>query len=46
MMVLSRREAVPGLIKNLTEQYYRQHKKKPSILICRPVAGSGILGMR
>jgi N-acetylgalactosamine kinase len=44
MMVLSRREAVHDLEVNLTEGYYDKIKKKPSILICRPVAGSGVLG--
>ena len=43
MMVLSSREAVHDLKVNLTEQYYDRYKKKPSILICRPVAGSGVL---
>ncbi len=43
MMVLSHREAVQDLRANLTEQYYQKHQKKPSILICRPVAGSGVL---
>jgi len=46
MMVLSRREAVPDLVKNLTRQYYGRHRKEPSILICRPVAGSGVLGIK
>lgn len=43
MMVLVHRDAVPRLVKALTKQYYTPQGKVPSILVCRPVAGSGIL---
>jgi len=44
MMVLSCREAVQDLVRRLSAQYYGTHDKEPSVLICRPVAGSGVLG--
>jgi N-acetylgalactosamine kinase len=43
MMVLAHREAVSSLINNLDEQYYKPHDKPPTVLVCRPVAGSGVL---
>jgi N-acetylgalactosamine kinase len=43
MMVLARRADIPTLIDNLTEQYYKPHAKPPSVLVCRPVAGSDVL---
>ena len=43
MMVLAHRDAVPRLLKALTKQYYTTQGKAPSILVCRPVAGSGVL---
>jgi N-acetylgalactosamine kinase len=43
MMVLVHREAVSSLINNLNEQYYKPHDKPPTVLVCRPVAGSGVL---
>jgi len=45
MMVLTHREAVPGLVENLTKQYYKPYGKQPAILFCRPIAGSGLLLM-
>jgi N-acetylgalactosamine kinase len=43
MMVLVQREAVSSLVNNLYEQYYKPHDKPPTVLVCRPVAGSGVL---
>lgn len=43
MMVLAHRDTVSSLINNLNEQYYNTHDKPPTILVCRPVAGSGVL---
>jgi len=43
MMVLARRRDIPALISNLSEYYYRPHNRPPSILVCRPVAGSDML---
>jgi galactokinase len=43
MMVLAHHDAVPNLIQNLTERYYTPHAKPPTVLICRPVAGSDVL---
>ena len=43
MMVLTPRDAVSKLIHNLTERYYHPHNKPPTMLICRPVAGSNVL---
>jgi len=43
MMVLTRRNAISPLIENLTEKYYKPHGKTPSVLVCRPVAGSDVL---
>ena len=42
MMVLTRRESVDALKKNLAEGYYGPVGKKPNILICTPIAGSTI----
>ncbi len=43
MMVLAHRDAVSGLRSALTEKYYNPQGKEPSILVCRPVAGSDVL---
>ena len=43
MMVLAHRDAVSNLVANLTQQYYRPSGKAPTILVCRPVAGSDVL---
>jgi N-acetylgalactosamine kinase len=43
MMVLVHRGAVSSLISNLDKQYYKTHDKPPTVLVCRPVAGSGVL---
>lgn len=43
MMVLARRDAIKQLITNLTEQYYEPAAKPASVLICKPIAGSGVL---
>jgi N-acetylgalactosamine kinase len=43
MMVLAHREAVANLVSNLTQYYYQPNEIEPTILVCRPVAGSDIL---
>lgn len=43
MMVFTHRDAVSNLIHNLTERYYSPEAKPPTILVCRPIAGSKIL---
>ncbi len=43
MMVLAHREAVSDLVSNLRQHYYQPHAKAPTILVCRPVAGSDVL---
>jgi galactokinase len=45
MMVLAHREAVRALMENLTARYYGPFSKPPAILLCEPVAGSGVLLM-
>jgi N-acetylgalactosamine kinase len=43
MMVLARSDAVGALRAELTERYYERVGRLPRILVCRPVAGAGIL---
>jgi N-acetylgalactosamine kinase len=43
MMVFTHRDSVPTLVDNLTERYYLPHAQPPTILICRPIAGSNVL---
>ena len=43
MMVLAQRDAVSKLVANLTWRYYLPRAKDPTILVCRPVAGSAVL---
>jgi N-acetylgalactosamine kinase len=43
MMVLTHRDVMPSLVRNLTEKYYLPSDRKPSVLPCRPIAGSGVL---
>jgi N-acetylgalactosamine kinase len=43
MMVLAQRDAVSKLVANLTRHYYLPRAKDPTILVCRPVAGSAVL---
>ena len=43
MMVFTHRDTVSNLIHNLTERYYFPHAQPPTILICRPIAGSNVL---
>jgi N-acetylgalactosamine kinase len=45
MMVLARTDALERLAGNLREQYYAPHDIPPSIMICKPIAGSGVLLM-
>ncbi len=43
MMVLAHRDAIPELLANLKRQYYDPFEKPPTILMCKPIAGSGVL---
>jgi N-acetylgalactosamine kinase len=43
MMVLAHHDAIPKLEQRLIEQYYRPYDKPPAILLCQPIAGSGVL---
>jgi galactokinase len=43
MMVLVHKNSVPELVADLTEEYYSPYGKPPSILLCKPIAGSGVL---
>ena len=43
MMVFAHRDAVEPLRRALVEGYYEPFGKPPSILLCRPIAGSGVL---
>lgn len=43
MMVLAQKQSIPALVNNLDRDYYQPAGKKPSILICRPIAGSSVL---
>jgi N-acetylgalactosamine kinase len=43
MMVLVHKNSVPELVADLTEEYYLPYGKPPSILLCKPIAGSGVL---
>ena len=42
-LVLAHRDAVPELLSSLRRQYYEPLGKLPTILMCKPVAGSGVL---
>ena len=41
MMVLARRDAVPQLMENLKNGYYRPRNIADNILVCSPIAGAG-----
>ncbi|QSH42315.1 NTP transferase domain-containing protein [Lentisphaerota bacterium] len=43
MMVLVKRNAVDSLIKALKEKYYKPAGLETNVLVCRPVAGAGML---
>ncbi len=43
MMVLTRKNAVDDLRAALTRRYYAPRNAAPAILVCRPIAGAGIL---
>ena len=43
MMVLAHRDAVPELLSSMQREYYEPIGKPPTILMCKPVAGSGVL---
>ena len=43
MMVLAHSDAVPRLVENLAARYYQPCNKPPSVLLCKPIVGSGVL---
>jgi N-acetylgalactosamine kinase len=43
MMVLAAEEAIPELRRQLNVRYYEPSGIEPSILVCRPVAGAGLM---
>jgi N-acetylgalactosamine kinase len=43
MMVLAHKDQAPALVESLTEHYYRLYDKPVSILLCKPISGSGVL---
>ncbi len=43
MMVLIDKEHVHELKNNLVKNYYKPYKKEPSVMICKPIAGSKVL---
>lgn len=43
MMILTARDAIPELTRNLKQFYYDKSRKGGRILVCRPVAGAGAL---
>jgi N-acetylgalactosamine kinase len=45
MMILARGDALERLAENLREQYYTPCGIPPSIMVCKPIAGSGVLLM-
>ena len=44
MMVLAHRDAAARVIERLSEAYYKPAGMPPRVLLCRPIAGSGVLG--
>jgi N-acetylgalactosamine kinase len=45
MMVFAHRSAVEDVRRRLTEGYYEPSGHDPRILVCRPIAGAGVLMM-
>ena len=45
MMALLHRDAVAKLREKLVQQYYRPMDREPTILVCRPVEGAGVVMM-
>lgn len=43
MMVFANKDAVSSLTENLEKRYYKPYGKTPAILLCNPIAGSGVL---
>lgn len=43
MMVLAHKDQVPSLAESLTDHYYRPYDKPVSIMLCKPISGSGVL---
>ena len=46
MMVLVRKDAVGQLVENLKQRYYAPRDLADRILVCRPIAGAGPVGIR
>ena len=45
MMVLAEKDAIPRLVSHLKQGYYEPAGKEESILVCRPIAGAGLVAM-
>ena len=45
MMVFAHKDAVPALVDDLTAGYYQPSGHPPTVMLCRPIAGSGVLLM-
>ncbi len=43
MMVLAHKDQVTALAGSLTDHYYRPYDKPVSIMLCKPISGSGVL---
>lgn len=43
MMVLAHKDQAPALAESLTEHYFRPYNKPVSMMLCRPISGSGVL---
>jgi len=43
MMVLAHKDQAPALAGSLTEHYYQPYDKPVSIMLCKPISGSGVL---
>lgn len=46
MMVLAEQDAITQLVENLKQRYYIPAGIPDSILVCRPIAGAGLLNVR
>ncbi|MBS1251009.1 MAG: Galactokinase [Anaerolineales bacterium] len=45
MMVLAREDSIPELKRNMEDVYYQPRDLEPAVLVCVPIAGSGVLAM-
>jgi N-acetylgalactosamine kinase len=45
MMVLAQNDAISQLRTDLVAHYYEPHLQQPAVLLCEPIAGSGVLLM-